>query len=103
RAIAHIYRTRYTHRAEPVHLEESTVAQQNSSPASRVLPVHESVAAFAPATVANLGVGFDIFGMALVTPGDVVRATFREQPGAVLDSVSGDGGRLPRAAGRNTA
>lgn len=79
------------------------MAQQNSSPASRVLPVHESVAAFAPATVANLGVGFDIFGMALVTPGDVVRATFREQPGAALDSVSGDGGRLPRAAGRNTA
>ena len=51
----------------------------------------------------QLGVWFDILGMALETPGDVVRATFREQPGATLDSVSGDGGKLPRAAGRNTA
>lgn len=79
------------------------MAQHNPSLAPRMSPVHETVAAFAPATIANLGVGFDILGMALETPGDVVRATFREQPGATLDSVSGDGGKLPRAAGRNTA
>jgi len=67
------------------------------------LPVHETVTAFAPATVANLGVGFDIFGMALDAPGDVVRATYHAQPGARLGRITGDDGRLPRAEARNTA
>lgn len=79
------------------------MAQQTPSLAPQMLPAHDSVAVFAPATVANLSVGFDIFGMALDAPGDIVRATYREQPGAALQSISGDGGRLPRAAGRNTA
>lgn len=72
-------------------------------PAHRTRPARDSVAVFAPATVANLGVGFDILGMALEAPGDIVRATYREQPGAALGSISGDDGRLPRSAARNTA
>lgn len=79
------------------------MAQQTPSLAPHSMPVHDSVAVFAPATVANLGVGFDILGMALDAPGDIVHATYREQPGAALTSISGDGGHLPRAAGRNTA
>jgi len=79
------------------------VAQQTPSLAPHRMPVHDSVAVFAPATVANLGVGFDIVGMALNTPGDIVRAIYRQQPGAALETISGDGGRLPRDAGRNTA
>ncbi|NWG17442.1 MAG: homoserine kinase [Chloroflexi bacterium] len=59
--------------------------------------------AFAPATVANLGVGFDILGLALHEPGDVVRAERREDPGAVIVHIEGDGGRLPYAADKNTA
>src|SRR5690606_27418851 len=90
RTIALIYWTRYTHTPQILFTpQESIVAQHNPSLAPRMSPVHETVAAFAPATIANLGVGFDILGMALETPGDVVRATFREQPGATLDSVSG--------------
>lgn len=73
------------------------------SSAHRTHPARDSVAVFAPATVANLGVGFDILGMALETPGDIVRATYREQPGAVLESITGDDGLLPRSAARNTA
>lgn len=60
-------------------------------------------AAFAPATMANLGVGFDILGLALAEPGDTVEAVFSGEPGVQITSISGDGGRLPREAERNTA
>lgn len=79
------------------------MTHHTSTPAHAIQPVREHVAAFAPATVANLGVGFDIFGMALEAPGDIVRAAFRERPGVVLEDITGDGGRLPRTPGRNTA
>jgi homoserine kinase len=59
--------------------------------------------AFAPATVANLGVGFDILGLALRHPGDRVTARMSETPGVQIEAITGDGGRLPRAAERNTA
>lgn len=59
--------------------------------------------AFAPATVANLGVGFDILGLALCEPGDVVRAELRDEPGAVVIHIEGDGGKLSKAADKNTA
>ncbi|HEX2908406.1 MAG TPA: homoserine kinase [Phototrophicaceae bacterium] len=59
--------------------------------------------AFAPATVANLGVGFDILGLALQEPGDTVCAEYREEPGAVIIRIEGDGGRLPYEAHKNTA
>ena len=60
-------------------------------------------AAYAPATMANLGVGFDILGLALAEPGDTVEAVFSSEPGVQIASISGDGGRLPREAERNTA
>lgn len=59
--------------------------------------------AFAPATVANIGVGFDILGLAVQGAGDVVEAELRDAPGVALLSVEGDGGRLPREADKNTA
>ncbi len=62
-----------------------------------------SVQAFAPATVSNVGCGFDIFGFAVEGPGDRVTATRSREPGVVLRAVFGDGGALPRAAERNTA
>ncbi len=61
------------------------------------------VRAFAPATVANLGAGFDILGMAVQGPGDSVEVGFSAQPGVVLLSVAGDKGLLPRSPERNTA
>ncbi|MFN8560757.1 MAG: hypothetical protein U0703_03800 [Anaerolineae bacterium] len=36
--------------------------------------------AFAPATIANLGVGFDIIGLALREPGDTVCAEWAISP-----------------------
>lgn len=61
------------------------------------------VRAFAPATVANLGAGFDILGMAVQGPGDCVEVGLRAQAGVALLSVDGDKGLLPRAPERNTA
>ena len=60
------------------------------------------VTAFAPATVSNVGCGFDVLGFALEVPGDTVTARF-VPAGVSIDSITGDGGRLPREATRNTA
>lgn len=62
-----------------------------------------TVRAFAPASVANFGVGFDVLGAALDGPGDVVTAAFREEPGVCVASITGDGGRLPKDPAKNTA
>ena len=59
--------------------------------------------AFAPATVANMGVGFDILGLAVDELGDTVEVTLRDEPGVVIVSIEGDGGRLPIDAAKNTA
>ena len=62
-----------------------------------------SIRVFAPATVANVACGFDIFGFAVDSPGDVVELTRRDTPGVVITDIIGDEGRLPREATRNTA
>ncbi len=59
--------------------------------------------AYAPATVANLGVGFDIVGLALRDPGDTVRAEFSDTPGISITDIQGDGGKLARDPAKNTA
>ena len=59
--------------------------------------------AFAPATVANLSVGFDLLGLAMEGAGDTVRAQITEEPGVSLRAVEGDQGKLPRIASENTA
>jgi homoserine kinase len=59
--------------------------------------------AYAPATVANLGVGFDIIGLALREPGDTVRAEFSDTPGVTVADIQGDNAKLSRDAAKNTA
>jgi homoserine kinase len=61
------------------------------------------VRVFAPATVSNLGPGFDVLGLCLHGPGDVAEAELSDRPGVELAEVTGDGGALPREAGRNAA
>ena len=61
------------------------------------------IAAFAPATVSNVGCGFDVLGFALEAPGDVVIATARKAAGVEIAAIEGDDGRLPRDVRRNTA
>lgn len=61
------------------------------------------ITSFAPATIGNIGIGFDILGLALEQPGDEVTVRFCDQPGVHILSITGDGGKLPREANRNTA
>jgi homoserine kinase len=61
------------------------------------------IEAFAPATVSNLGPGFDCLGLAVRGAGDRVRARRRDEPGVALVKVEGDGGKLPREVEKNTA
>lgn len=65
---------------------------------------HSPVSVFAPATVANLGPGFDVLGLALAQPGDQVTAWLEHgEPGVFIDSIEGDGGALPLDPAQNTA
>ena len=63
----------------------------------------KSVTVFAPATVANVACGFDIFGFAVNEPGDVAKVTLRENPGVEITRITGDNGKLPKTAEKNTA
>ena len=63
----------------------------------------KSVKALAPATVANVSCGFDIFGFAVEAPADEVVITLTEKPGVVIKEITGDDGRLPLDASRNTS
>lgn len=63
----------------------------------------KEVTVFAPATVANVACGFDILGFALEQPGDTVTARFGEGNEVRIRSITGDGGRLPLDADKNTA
>ena len=57
----------------------------------------------APASIGNLGVGFDALGAALPGPVDELVARRSPAPGVEVVAVHGDDGRLPRGAERNTA
>lgn len=57
--------------------------------------------AFAPATVANLGVGFDILGLAIEGMGDHALVEFQDDPEIIITDIEGDNGKLPREADKN--
>ena len=61
------------------------------------------ITAFAPATVANLGPGLDVLGLALAAPGDRVTARLAKGSGVTIDGVTGDGGSLSLDPAKNTA
>ncbi|MCB0528611.1 MAG: homoserine kinase [Saprospiraceae bacterium] len=61
------------------------------------------IKAFAPATVGNIGVGFDIMGMALERPGDEVVARKSDTKGLRITKITGHQGRLPYEVEKNTA
>lgn len=63
----------------------------------------KSVTAFAPATVANVVCGFDVFGFAVDNPGDKVTARWSDKPGVTISKIEGDGGLLPKQSDKNTA
>jgi homoserine kinase len=70
--------------------------------------VVHSATAFAPATVANVAVGFDILGFAVESVGDLVTVTTTAEPSVTVREVTGAGGadfgpQIPLDPARNTA
>jgi homoserine kinase len=62
-----------------------------------------SATAFAPASVGNVAVGFDILGHSVAALGDRVRVSRRAEPGVAIRSITGVVADLPLAAEKNTA
>ena len=58
---------------------------------------------FAPASVANVAVGFDVLGFALEAPGDEIIVREGKQPGLMISEIQGAGGKLPYDIMKNTA
>lgn len=58
---------------------------------------------FAPASISNVAVGFDILGIALEYPGDEVIVSKHDGKGLILSSIHGDGGVLSRDPMKNAA
>jgi len=59
--------------------------------------------AFAPASVGNVAIGFDILGFAVDALGDRVSVSRRAEPGVGIARVRGIAGELPKDPRRNTA
>ena len=60
-----------------------------------------SVLVHSPATLSNLGCGFDVFGLALAAPYDIIRLTRRAEPGVRIQHL--DPYHLPTEPTRNVA
>ena len=65
--------------------------------------MRQSATASAPASIGNVGVGFDILGQAFDAARDVVTAVRDEKPGVRLMQVSGLVSSLPDSPAANTA
>jgi homoserine kinase len=63
----------------------------------------KTIRAIAPATVANVSCGFDVFGFAVDSPADEVELRRTNTPGVIITKIDGDQGRLPLQATKNTA
>lgn len=62
----------------------------------------KSIRVFAPATVANVVCGFDVLGFAVDQPGDEVEMQLTDNPGIIIDEITGDNGVLPKDPKKNT-
>lgn len=65
--------------------------------------MNTEVKVFAPASVANVAVGYDILGFALEAPGDEIIVRFSDKPGLSITQITGDNGKLPHKLEKNTA
>lgn len=59
--------------------------------------------AFAPASVGNVAVGYDLLGHVIAGLGDRVTARRRDRPGVIIEGVTGVVTELPRQPESNTA
>ena len=62
----------------------------------------KTVTVFAPASLSNLGSGFDVLGLALEQPGDLAEATRLSVPGLQFKLISRDP-KVPAEASKNVA
>ena len=62
-----------------------------------------SVTVFAPASIGNIGPGFDVLGVAITNCGDEVTAARKRMPGVEILEITGAGVPLPEDAAMNTA
>ncbi len=63
----------------------------------------ESIKVFAPASVSNVGPGFDILGFALYEPGDEIILKKTSNGKLEISNITGDSGKLPYDIEKNTA
>lgn len=63
----------------------------------------ECATAFAPASVGNVAIGFDILGLSVGALGDRVTVRRRAQPGVKITAIRGVAADLPLVPERNTA
>ena len=61
-----------------------------------------SIKVFAPASVSNVGPGFDMMGFALHEPGDEIKLTLTNRKEIRITKISGDSNRLPYEPEKNT-
>ncbi len=62
-----------------------------------------SIKVFAPASVANVAVGFDILGFALEKPGDEIIVRPGKEKGLRITTITGAQNKLPLEVAKNTA
>ncbi|SRR5690554_1516291 len=65
--------------------------------------MNSGIKVFAPATIANIAVGYDIIGLALEKPGDEIIARPSDKKGLTITHIYNDGGKLPLDPTKNTA
>jgi homoserine kinase len=61
------------------------------------------ITVFAPATVANIGCGFDSMGLAIESPGDELTLEFNDEKKIRIRKITGDQKKLSTDSKRNTA
>ncbi|HET9329606.1 MAG TPA: homoserine kinase [Steroidobacteraceae bacterium] len=66
-------------------------------------PAGRRATAFAPASVGNVAIGFDILGFSVDALGDRVTVSVRDAPGVEILAARGVAGELPREPRDNTA
>ena len=64
-------------------------------------PIRDRVRVFAPATLSNLGPGFDVLGLAIEEPGDFVDAEWSDRPGVEIAGMRGNADELTTDPTRN--
>ncbi len=63
----------------------------------------KNITVFAPATVANLGCGFDVMGLAIDQPGDELILSLNNEKKIIIKNITGDGGKLSYDPKKNTS